>query len=131
VEETTAPDSAEAIPHDLLWAIVRTMVAAALADGRIADEEKVLVEKRLDSAPVLRERMGQIHNDLLNPPSQEELARHVSNREDAELLYRFASLVVLADKNVAERERAWLTEFAEAMEIPPQRREMLEWEIFL
>jgi tellurite resistance protein len=129
--ETTLPDGAEAIPHDLLWAIVRTMVAAALSDGRIAAEEKALIEKRLDSAPTLRERVGQVHNDLLNPPSQEELARHVSNREDAELLYRFASLVVLADKNVSEPEKTWLEQFATALEIPSQRREILEWEIFL
>ena len=107
------------------------MVAAALSDGRIADEEKTLIEKRLESAPTLRERVGRIHNDLLNPPSQEELARLVSNREDAELLYRFGSLVVLADKNVSEFEKTWLKQFAEALEISPQRRKMLEWEIFL
>jgi uncharacterized membrane protein YebE (DUF533 family) len=126
--EQTAPNGAEAIPHDLLSAIVKTMVAAALADGRIADEEKALVEKRLDSAPALRDG---IQNDLRNPPSPEELARNVSNQEDAELLYRFASLVVLADKNVTELEKAWLKQLAEALDISPQRKERLEWEIFL
>jgi hypothetical protein len=40
-------------------------------------------------------------------------------------------LVVLADKKVTDLERIWLGELARALEIPPHRREILEWEIFL
>jgi uncharacterized membrane protein YebE (DUF533 family) len=67
----------------------------------------------------------------MNPPPIEQLAPLVSSREDAELLYRFSSLVVLADKKVTDLEKIWLDELARALEIPPDRKEMLEWEIFL
>jgi uncharacterized membrane protein YebE (DUF533 family) len=107
------------------------MVAAALADGRMVDEEKTLIEKRLDASGMSQDRIEQLHRDLVNPPSQEILASLVSNREDAELLYRFGSLVVLADKNVTGLEKMWLDELAGALSIAPKRKEVLEWEIFL
>jgi uncharacterized membrane protein YebE (DUF533 family) len=124
------PTPEETMPSDLLWAIVRTMVTAALADGRLADEEKSLIERRLDGSRMSRAQIDQIHIDMTNPPPVETLAQLVSSREDAELLYRFGSLVLLADQNVSELERRWLGELAQALEIPPKRREMLEWEIF-
>jgi uncharacterized membrane protein YebE (DUF533 family) len=107
------------------------MIAAALADGRLADEEKALIEKRLGDSGLSEERINQLRLDLTNPPPIETLAPLVSSPEDAELLYRFGSLVVLADKNVSDLEKMWLGELARALEIPPHRKEVLEWEIFL
>ena len=56
-------------PREVTYAIVRTMVAAALADGHLAAEEKELVHKRLGESGFTEEETRQIHQDLALPPS--------------------------------------------------------------
>lgn len=120
----------EEIPRELLWAIVRTMVTASLADGRLADDEKALIEKRVADSELSPEHREQLQLDFTQPPAVEQLAALVSDPEDAELLYRFGSLVLLADKDVSDLEKTWLNELARALKIPDHRKQMLDREIF-
>jgi len=122
--------NAEELPPDLLYAIVRTMVAAALADGHMADEEKELIHKHLGESGLAPDQIAQIHKDLVLPASHQELLASVSSGPDGELLYRFGALVALADQKVSEREKDWLEQLAQVLEIPPQRRVEIDSEIF-
>ena len=126
----TVSSSTEELPRDVLYAVVRTMVAAALADGHMADEEKELIHKHLGESGLDPDQIAQIHKDLVLPTSHKELSSLVSSGQDGELLYRFGVLVALADQKVSEHEKAWLEQLAVELKIPPQRRAEIEKEIF-
>jgi uncharacterized membrane protein YebE (DUF533 family) len=123
-----APESQ--LPQGLVFAIVRTLVAGALADGQMHAEEKKLIEKHLGESGLTPDQISQIHKDLIIPASTEELARAAATAEDRELLYRFGALVVLAEGQTSPPERAWLDRFGAALGLGPERREALEREIF-
>lgn len=119
----------EELPPKIVFAIVRTMVAAALADGHLAAEEKELIHKHLGSSGLSPEQIGQIHKDLIVPPGHTELSSLVSDREDKELVYRFGALVTLADGEVSGLERTWLEQLADTLRITPERQTQIESEI--
>jgi uncharacterized membrane protein YebE (DUF533 family) len=118
------------LPQPLLFAIVRTLVAGALADGQMHAEEKKLIEKHLGESGLSPDQVSQIHKDLVIPASPDELARSASMAEDRELLYRFGALVVLAEGDCSAPERAWLDRFGSALGLAEDRRQALETEIF-
>ncbi len=119
------------LPPQIVYAIVRTMVAAALADGHLAAEEKEHIHEHLGSSGLSQEQISQIHKDLVVPPGHTELSSLVSNREDKETVYRFGALVTLADGEVSELERTWLEQLAGTMEITPDRQAQIETEILV
>ncbi len=106
------------------------MVAAALADGRMAPEERAMIEKHLGESGLSEEQTSQIHRDLALPPSIDELAALAGDPEAGEVLYRFGALVVLADQETSDLERAWLERLARAFEFGDDRRAALETELF-
>jgi uncharacterized membrane protein YebE (DUF533 family) len=105
------------------------MVAAALADGRMAIEERQAIQRHLSDSPLSSEQTSQIHRDMVLPPTPAELAAMLSSAEEVEVVYRFAALVARADSRVAELERTWLDQLASALDIDPARRQELEEEI--
>lgn len=127
---TAAAEPEPSIPNPLLFAIVRTMVSGALADGEMHAEEKALIENRLGESSLSTEQTKQIHKDLVIPPAPDEVAKSVSSPEDRELLYRFGALVALADGEASAPEKAWLQRLASALAISSERRAELEREIF-
>ncbi len=126
----TAEVADDELPPELTYAIVRTMVAAALADGHLASEEKAMVQKHLGDSGLSEEQTSQIHKDLVLPPSPTELAALTEDRSGREMLYRFGALVVLADQRTSELERGWLERLASAFEFDAERKAELEAEIF-
>ncbi len=130
-ESALAPDEPEIeLPRELTYAVVRTMVAAAIADGEMASEEKEMVWKHLGDSGLDDEQKQQIHRDLMLPASPEELAELAPAAEAREVLYRFAALVALSDRNVVASEREWLRRLADAFELSDERRQELESEVF-
>lgn len=128
--QDAAPQEEPEPPPELTYAIIRTMVAAALADGNLHSREREAILKRLGESGLDEERQRQIHQDLVLPPQPAELAGLVGTAEAREALYRFAALIVLADEQVTDLERGWLGRLAEAFEISGERREALEREVF-
>ncbi len=110
------------------FAIVRTMVAAALADGHLSPEEKAMIQGRLGESGLAAEQVRQIHQDLVLPPSPAELA--AANRDPArrEMLFRFAALVTVTDEQLSALERRWLDQLAAAFELSAERQRSLEEE---
>ncbi len=117
-------------PQELVYAIVRTMVSAALADGEMDSAEKQLLDKRLDESGLSTEQVVQIRKDLVIPAAPVELSGLVVDRDDKETLYRFGALVILADDAVAETEKAWLESLAAALEIDAARRQAIDKDLF-
>lgn len=125
---TAAPEPQ--LPQPLVFAIVRTMVSGALADGEMHAGEKKLIEGRLGESGLSPDETKQIHKDLAIPPPPEEIGRMVSTTEDRELLYRFGALVVRSEGGASPPERAWLERLGAALGLAPERQAALESEIF-
>lgn len=128
--EPEMPEDSAELPPETVYAVVRTMVAAALADGHLASEEKELIHKRLDESGLSEEQAQQIHRDLVLPPTPSELLALAPPGAAREVLYRCAALIVLADGRTTELERGWLDRLARALEIEPYRAATLERETF-
>ncbi len=129
-EPDAAPDAGDEPPQEVTYAVVRTMVAAALADGHLAPEEKAIIQKHLGESGLSEAQTSQIHQDLVLPPSPDELAALAGDAEAREALYRFGALVVLADQKASDLERGWLERLAAAFELGDDRKAALEAEIF-
>lgn len=126
--EQVAPD--DEVPKELVFAIVRTLVAGALADGEMHTEEKTLIESRLGESGLEPEQIQRIQKDMVIPPSPAELGSLVATQEDRELLYRFGALVVAKDGTIDEHEKVWLDRLGDAFGIPPEQRRSFEREVF-
>jgi len=127
------PETASAepeLPEALLFAIVRTMVAGALADGEVHAEEKKLIENRLGESGLSAVRVRQIQKDMVIPPAPSELAGLVASASDRELLYRFGALVVLADGGASGLERAWLEKLGSALALNAEAQSAIATELF-
>jgi uncharacterized membrane protein YebE (DUF533 family) len=106
------------------------MVAAAMADGSFGPEERQTIEKRLAEAEFDAAQKHLLELDLQNPATPEELVRLVTDPGQREALYRFAGLVILADRHVAQTERTWLDRLAVTLGYDQTRKQGLEQQIF-
>ncbi len=129
-EVAAVSETDDELPQEVTYAVVRTMVAAALADGHLAPEEKALIQKHLGESGLSEAQTSQIHKDLVLPPAPAELAALTAGTEAREALYRFAALVVLADQQASDLERSWLDRLAAAFELDDGHKAALEAEIF-
>lgn len=124
------PSKVDEPPPEVTYLATRAMIAAALADGELAAEEKRVIEGRLGESGLSDEQVAQIRRDLVVPASPAQLAASLPEGEDREMPYRFAAVVLLADGEVGEVERAWLARFAGELGIAPERCQELERELF-
>lgn len=118
------------VPPELLFAIVRTMVAAALADGHLKDRERAAIEEHLDESGLADEQVARIRKDMVLPATPQELADMVETAEERRALYRFADLIVRTDEDVSSEELAWLDRFARRLEMTEGDAAALQDEAF-
>ena len=110
-------------------AIVRTLVAAALADGRLSDEERRSIRERLTESGLNDDEIAQVRADLAMPTTPEELAASVDDAAAAAAVYRAAWLATRADRIVEGAETAWLDRLATALGFDAVRRDAIESEL--
>ncbi len=118
------------LPRDLVYAIVRTMVATALADGELDPEEKAQIDERLMEADLTDEQIAQIRRDLVVPATVETLAASLPAGEDPDTLLQFAVLLSKADGESSPQERAFVESLAVAMGRSAADAARLEGELF-
>jgi hypothetical protein len=118
------------LPAATLFAVVRTMVAAALADGTLSPAERTRIQEQLGSGELAEEQAAQVRRELLMPASPAELAAMAASDAERELLYRFAALVTMTDAGVSPAEATWLGCFAAARGLSAARAKALEGELF-
>lgn len=127
VPPALATDSV-ALPPEVTFPIVRTMIAAALADGRMSPEERVAIQQQLGTSGLSEEQTAQVHHELVLPASPEEIATFAAAPEARAVLYRFAALALTADRACSPAERAWLDRLAAALELAGEIKTELEQE---
>ena len=126
-EASTEPE--ETLEPDLLFAVLRTMVAAAYADGELAPEERRILDKHFGEAPFETDRMTTLRGDLKSPPSVATLAKLLVDPEKRKTAYSFAWMVIQSDESVADVEQRWLQTFADALELSADETQQLREEI--
>ena len=126
VEAAPAHPTEDDLPQGLVFPLVRTMVAASLADGELAPEERDLIHQQLGEGGLSDEQAAQVRRELVVPASVEELASGATDPEHAPALYRAALLVVKADGEVGDAETRWLSQLGAALGLDEARRKELE-----
>ena len=101
--------------------ILRTMIAAAAADGEVTDDEKQVIAKEAGNNPELAQWLEQ---EIQNPISVAEIAREVNgNTALAANVYLAARLVC---QNLSRKEIVFLADLAKALGLDDALVEQLE-----
>lgn len=103
--------------------LIRAMVAAANADGRIDDEERRRIADKLQEAGADADDRALIEREMASPVALDELASHVDGEEEAEQFYLASALAIDAD---TDAERSYLRFVADRLHIPRNRAEELD-----
>jgi uncharacterized membrane protein YebE (DUF533 family) len=114
---------AGALPPDLLR-LVRLTIAAARADGRLADGERaaILEQARAVGAEAV------VQQEMDAPRPLTEIVAGVADPNTREQLYVLAFTVVRADEGVSGAERIFLAQLAHALGLDPGTSARLESE---
>jgi uncharacterized membrane protein YebE (DUF533 family) len=120
----TAPAAAlPAMPAEMLR-LVRLTIAAARADGRLAEEERaaILEQARAVGAEAV------VQQEIDTPRPLAEIVSGVADPNTREQLYVLAFAVVRADESVSGAERIFLAQLAHALGLDPATTGRLESE---
>jgi uncharacterized membrane protein YebE (DUF533 family) len=112
-----------ALPADVLR-LVRLTIAAARADGRLADEERaaILEQARAVGAEAV------VQQEIDRPRPLGEIVAGAGESNAKEQLYVLAFAVVRADESVSGAERIFLAQLAHALGLDPATTGRLESE---
>ena len=115
--------SGPALPAEMLR-LVRLTIAAARADGRLADEERaaILEQARAVGAEAV------VQQEIDRPRPLGEIVAGVADSNAREQLYVLAFAVVRADESVSGAERIFLAQLAHALGLDPATTGRLESE---
>jgi uncharacterized membrane protein YebE (DUF533 family) len=102
--------------------LIRSMVAAANADGQITPEERQQITSKLLQAGAGPDERTVFERELNNPRSVDQIVGEVKDRETAEQVY-LASRIAMSPDTAAER--AYLDFLAARLNIPADRLSQL------
>jgi uncharacterized membrane protein YebE (DUF533 family) len=103
-----------ALSNDRASLLIRTMIAAAAADGRIDQSERQRILDKLRQAPTSPEAQRFLMQEVQRPAAASELAREVSSLEQASEVYTAARIAIDLD---SEEEHAFLKALADQLGI--------------
>jgi uncharacterized membrane protein YebE (DUF533 family) len=102
---------------------LRTMVAAAAADGHIDDAERSRIVKGLTEAGIDPDATHWLDTEMASPADVEELAANVNDPEKAAQVYSAARIAIDPD---TIQEREFLNQLAEALDLDPAVRSQID-----
>ncbi|WP_052002811.1 tellurite resistance TerB family protein [Microvirga sp. BSC39] len=102
---------------------LRTMVAAAAADGHIDDGERSRIIKGLTEAGIDPDATRWLDTEMASPADVEELAANVNDPEKAAQVYSAARIAIDPD---TIQEREFLNQLAEALDLEPAVRSQID-----
>lgn len=104
----------EAITNDTAMLLIRAMIAAAAADGRIDDREYARIAESAGGPSASPEAKAFLENELRSPATAAALAKSVKSPETAVQVYSAARLAIEVDN---ASEAGFLAELASALKI--------------
>jgi uncharacterized membrane protein YebE (DUF533 family) len=102
---------------------LRTMVAAAAADGHIDQAERSRIVKGLTEAGIDPEASRWLETEMASPADVEELAANINDPEKAAQVYAAARIAIDPD---TIQEREFLHQLAEALDLDPAMRAQID-----
>ena len=102
---------------------LRTMVAAAAADGHIDQAERARIVKGLTEAGIDPESSHWLENEMASPADVDELAESVNDPEMAAQVYAAARIAIDPD---TIQEREFLHQLADALDLDPEVRTQID-----
>jgi uncharacterized membrane protein YebE (DUF533 family) len=102
---------------------LRTMVAAAAADGQIDEAERSRIIKGLTEAGIDPDATRWLETEMASPADVEELAAGVNDPEKASQVYTAARIAIDPD---TIQEREFLHQLAEALDLDPAVRTQID-----
>ena len=112
------PGEAASVDDSEALLLIRAMVAAANADGRIDAEEEKGIIGRLDRAGATDEQRAFVQRELRNPSALETLLRDVRGPDAAQRFYAASALAIKAD---TPAEQSYLRYLADRLGLKPQQ----------
>jgi uncharacterized membrane protein YebE (DUF533 family) len=109
-------DPASTTEDDALL-MVRAMVAAATADGRVDNDERARIVKALADAGIDAQATRWLEDELASPANVDDLADPVQTPEKAAQVYAAARLAIDPD---TIQEREFLRQLAESLDLDPE-----------
>lgn len=103
--------------------IMRSMIAAAMADGHILPQEQNLIFERVGQLDLSESERATLFDELRSPKSPETIAKDVRDPALALELYAAARIVIDADCAAGQ---AHLNRLARALNIPPELQASIE-----
>ncbi|MBP2298095.1 tellurite resistance TerB family protein [Azospirillum picis] len=103
--------------------LIRAMIAAANADGRISPEEQGRILASLDAAQADPEDRRIVEAELRSPRPMDEIVREVRDPDTAEQVYLASELAV---RGGGEVDRQYLAYLAARLGLPEERRRDLD-----
>jgi uncharacterized membrane protein YebE (DUF533 family) len=98
--------------------LIRAMIAAANADGRIDPDEEKGILSRLDRAGATDEQRAFVQREFRNPTALETLMRDVRGPDMAQRFYAASALAIKAD---TPAEQSYLRYLADRLGLKPQQ----------
>lgn len=97
--------------------MLRTMVAATLADGIVDQQERRRLDAAVEAVGIDRDGRAWLEKELTEPAEIDELTERVDSPEQGARLYAAARLAIDAD---TLQEREFLKRLAEALDVPQE-----------
>ena len=107
--------------------IVRATIAAAIADGTIDGQERDAITAQIKASGLQADASKILMDEILKPLKVEEIAAESDSPEAAVEIY-LASMAIVDVEN--EKERKFLDQLADAMQIAPGLKANIEAEAF-
>ncbi|MCL9782765.1 tellurite resistance TerB family protein [Vibrio sp. S4M6] len=125
-EQLAAPEHFDANDdiHNVL--IIKSMIAAAKADGHVDDQEMASIEETLQGIGADEHVRALVKDELNKPLDPAEIAKLAASPEQASEIY-LASLIVVDEQNFMEK--AYLKELANQLNLAPEVIEQLELQL--
>jgi uncharacterized membrane protein YebE (DUF533 family) len=102
---------------------LKTMVAAASADGHIDETERARIVKGLTEAGIDPDSSRWLDTEMASPADVEELAANVNDPEKAAQVYAAARIAIDPD---TMQEREFLNQLAGALDLDPSTRRQID-----
>lgn len=103
--------------------LIRAMIAAARSDGHMDERERDLISERLKGLGLEQDFAALLLAEMAEPVSAARIARFADSAETSAELY-LASAMVVDSEDAAGK--AYLNELAEALELDPNVRALLD-----
>jgi uncharacterized membrane protein YebE (DUF533 family) len=111
--------------HEQNMAILKSLVAVAWADGRVAEEEKEVIEALLQAFDASEGEATIIREYAAEPKTLDDIPITELDGDDRRVLLQHAVLLTYIDGEQDDKERALLDALAERLRIRGDERQQL------